>query len=320
MNRFSEPVFTEVIPNAADLRPRSGSLYIGGTSVEERSEHLSAWEDACYDVTFARLERADRTAGTFRIGRRTRTVLLRSVTSVREFLELDDFTSYYLDVTGLPHHVWAPLLRGILNRRQPAFGVYAEPGDYRVSASPTEAAIFDLSERIEGIAPLPGFASFPGATEEDVVFVPLLGFEGPRFTFMLENVQPKRENIVPVVGVPGFRAEYPFYTYMGNRAKLWETRSWQNIRFAAANCPFALYNLLTELSAEQPGRRMVVAAIGTKPHAIGAVLFYLWHPARTELLYDHPVRKAARTSGTSRVCVYNFARLSLVEGKTGAEE
>ena len=52
--------------------------------------------------------------------------------------------------------------------------------------------------------------------------------------------------------------------------------------------------------------------IGTKPHAVGAVLFYLDSPSDVELVYDHPVRKADRTMGTSRVCVYNISLLRTI--------
>ena len=308
-NRISKPVFTSILRDVSELRPRQGSLYITGTSVEERSHHTESWEAACQGVRFAQLVYENMSEMVLSIEGRNRSIRLRSMTSVAKFLETYHYSSIYLDITGLPHRVWAPLLRGIRDRAEAAFCVYVEPGDYQFSATPTETTIFDLSERIEGIAPLPGFASFSSATREDVLFVPLLGFEGARFAFTLENVQPKREDIHPIIGVPGFRPEYPFYTYVGNRLKLLETRAWQNVRFAAANCPFSLYNVLAELSERNQSRRMIVAPIGTKPHALGAILYYLDHSNTTEILYDHPVRKPARTRGTSRVCLYDLSRL-----------
>ena len=54
-------------------------------------------------------------------------------------------------------------------------------------------------------------------------------------------------------------------------------------------------------------RRIVlkVAAIGTKPHSIGAVLQAIAHPERIELVYDHPIRKAGRTEGEYRTLLYH---------------
>ena len=308
MAHFDKPVFTQILQNVAELRPQPHSLYITGTSVEDRSRHTEDWRSSCQDVRFARLDFSDRSKMTFSINQNQEIISSRSTTSVAQFLSTERYSAYYLDITGLPHHVWAPLLKGLMCRPEKVFCIYVEPGDYRLSETPTEATIFDLSEKIEGIEPLPGFASLPAATERDALFVPLLGFEGPRFAYMLENVQPKRTDIMPIIGVPGFRPEYPFYTYVGNRIKLWETRSWENVRFVAANCPFSIYNILSDIFDNSQLQRMIISAIGTKPHALGAVLYYLYHPNTTELLYDHPVRKAERTHGASRVCIYDLSR------------
>ena len=316
MAHFDKPVFTTILQNVTELRPQPRSLYITGTSIEDRSHHTEDWRSLCQDVKFAQLDSSvdssDRSKMTFWINQNQKTILSRSTTSVTQFLSTEQYSAYYLDITGLPHHVWAPLLRGLMHRPEKVFCVYVEPGDYRLSEAPTEATIFDLSEKIEGIKPLPGFASLPAATERDTLFVPLLGFEGARFAYMLEDVQPKRDDIMPIIGVPGFRPEYPFYTYIGNRIKLWETRSWENVRFVAANCPFSLYNLLSDIFDKSIFHRMVIAVIGTKPHALGAVLYYLHYPYRTELLYDHPVRKEQRTYGASRVCIYDLSRFPRV--------
>ena len=162
MSHFDRPVFTELLPNVTQLRPLPGCLYICGTSVEERSEHVVAWEQSCDGVTFARLEEVDGTTVSVSLEGGSREVRLRSRRSVEGLLAEREYSGYYLDVTGLSHHVWAPLFRGLMSRREPLFGVYVEPGDYRHSDSPTEAAIFDLSERIQGIAPVAGFREFSG--------------------------------------------------------------------------------------------------------------------------------------------------------------
>ena len=306
-HRITEPVFTSILDDVSDLRLADRSLYITGVSVEERSRHTASWEATCGDVTFARLVSENASTVVFSVNGEKKKVALRSKKEITEFLESYSFECIYLDITGLPHHVWAPILRGIHSRDELAYCIYVEPGDYQFSASPTESTIFDLSERIQGISPLPGFASFVSQGDRDALFVPLLGFEGTRLAHTLEAVQPRREDIFPVIGVPGFRPEYPFYTYIGNKLKLVESRSWQNVRFAAANCPFALYNLLCELSESNQARRMIIAPIGTKPHALGAILYYFLNARNTEILYDHPGRRKMRTSGTARVCVYDLS-------------
>ena len=135
--------------------------------------------------------------------------------------------------------------------------------------------------------------------------MPLLGFEGARFQYVMDQVQPLGGRTYPVVGVPGFRPEYPFYTYEGNEPPLRTT--WKDVRVATANRPFELYEILDELAAWLGGSVLKVAPIGTKPHAIGAVLQAIAHPDRIELVYDHPVRKAGRTEGEFRTLVYHVS-------------
>ena len=304
---MGEPVFTSVFSDNAQFEPAAGSLYIAGESVEDRSRHSEVWERKGRGVTFASVQEASRSEVRFSVGERVVDLRLRSVRNVETFLKRGSYSAIYLDVTGLEHHVWAPLLRGMASVGKRAFCVYVEPGDYRFSSAPTEVRIFDLSERIEGIGPLPGFLSLREVDNDEALFVPLLGFEGARLTFMTEHVLPKREQVWPVVGVPGFRPEYPFYSFLGNGLPLRENGAWQSVRFASANCPFSLYFVLGRLSEENPGRFMRVAPIGTKPHAVGAVLYYLTHEATTEILYDHPVRDVGRTVGAARTCVYDVS-------------
>ena len=175
----------------------------------------------------------------------------------------------------------------------------------------------DLSERIEGIEPLPGFVSFGRRVVDASVFLPLLGFEGTRLTFMLEQVQPQREEIYPIVGMPGFRPEYLFYTYQGNKVPLIQTKAWQNISFAAANCPFSVYHVIGAIAEGCRGKKIKIGLIGTKPHAVGGVLYHIDHPNDTELLHDFPVRSPDRTTGKSRVCLYDLSLLPVVGAQRG---
>lgn len=306
--RLDEPFFTTVLPDSAWV-PAEDSLYITGDSTESRSSHIASWEGSLSTVEVLRVRHESSALAVASSERGTVELNLRSAAALAELLDNCRRATTYLDITGLPHHVWAPLVRAIRARPEPAFVVYVEPGDYRFSESPTEANLFDLSEKIEGISPLPGFATLTNRSEEDGLFVPLLGFEGARLAFMIEAIQPKRDNIRPVIGVPGFRPEYPFHAYLGNRLQLLDTRAWRDVRFATANCPFSAYHVLAALAAERTAGHLKVAMIGTKPHALGAVLYYLDHPSTTELLYDHPIRKDKRTEGMSRVCLYDLSLL-----------
>jgi hypothetical protein len=208
------PLFTDTYENCSAFVPTPDSVYIFRRSVEPRSRHLDRWSHSPQNVRLWSIESEGRTELELTTHGERTTVSLRSEVQLRQLWTGVKDETVYIDITGLRHHVWAALLRSALRTRVRVAVVYVEPTDYRPSLTPTEGEIYDLSERIEGISPLPGFARLRDAGQR-VCFVPLLGFEGTRLAYLIEQVEPPGEKIVPIVGVPGFRPEYPFTTYLG---------------------------------------------------------------------------------------------------------
>lgn len=304
--RLTRDIITYSATN--EFTPSPQSVYFYGLSPEARSGHVAAWKTRATDVST--YEITDETPDSFRIAASDSIYFLRGSLSLRRiFSELPKGIVVYLDITGLSHSVWAALLQAALLAEANLRVVYVEPNAYSRSAAPVDGQIYDLSLRITGIAPLPGFAVLSTSSSSDFVFVPLLGFEGTRFRHILEQVQPAAGKVIPVIGSPGFKPWYVYETYAGNRAALLEESSWQAVRYAPANCPFSCYFLLNEIAEASPNSAIKVALIGTKPHALGAVLFSLTHSAGTELIYDHPIPRQDRTSGSSRLLVYHVACL-----------
>ncbi|MCX6250568.1 MAG: hypothetical protein NTX61_07445 [Bacteroidetes bacterium] len=231
---------------------------------------------------------------------------LRSSDSMKGFLSPYKSSLIYIDSSGLNNRICAALLKNAYKCfKQLKFKdikiIYAEPATYKVIQFSTEGIFNDLSERIEGIEPLPGFSSIIPYGSKDTFFIALLGFEGGRFKYILENIQPTKGTIYPVIGVPGFRAEYPFVAYWGNRRPLDDKDIWCNIKYAAANSIVDIYTLLAKMLKSSPSGRLKIAPIGTKPHAIGAILFAIKHPLKVELIYDNPKRVKKRTDGVGKI-------------------
>jgi len=300
------PLLVDVHDSPGTFNPENGA-FILGSSVEDRIGHVGEWKNQATRVRFVHVVEQGKSDFTYLIDSEAKQISLRSERQLQEFWSRLAARTFYLDLTGFAHHVWAPLIRSCLMGGYRLMVIYVEPGDYSYNVTPTEGEIFDLSERISGVSPIPGFAALREAREENVCFVPLIGFEGRRFAYVVEQVQPPGGKIVPIVGVPGFRPEYPFHAYLCNRTTLVETRSWKNMRFATANDPFSLYYLLQDIADENRGDLLKIAPIGTKPHALGAVMFAIVNPQNVELVYDHPIRKAKRTRGFSRLLVYHVS-------------
>jgi hypothetical protein len=299
------PLLVDIHDSPETFRPEKDAVFVIGSSVEDRFEHIAEWRSQVPDLRFVQILEYGKNDFEYVVDpNSTLLVSLRSEKQMQEFWSGLGARTFYLDLTGFAHHVWAPLVRSCLMGGYRLIVIYVEPANYSYNVTPTEGEIFDLSERISGISPIPGFAALRETREEGACFVPLIGFEGRRLAYLVEQVQPPGGKIIPVIGVPGFRPEYPFHACLCNRTTLIETRCWKNMRFAAANDPFSLYYLLQEIAEENRGDVLKVAPIGTKPHALGAVLFAITSPKTVELVYDHPIRKAKRTQGFSRLLVY----------------
>ena len=290
---------------ASDFGPESGAGYVYAGGVEERADHVDGWKSR-HDVVTGEVVIQTAASLSIQIQGDVHEAYLRSSTELSRLMGLLP-GEVYLDITGLSHDVWAPLLRAAIAAAKRLWCVYVEPGEYTRTPTPTEGTIYDLSEKITGIAPLPGFATLGDADADRSAFVPLLGFEGTRLIHVDEHVQSPGDSTVPVVGVPGFRAEYPFVSLKGNRKPLVDGEYWANLRYATANCPFDLFFRLRGIMEELQCEYLRVAPIGTKPHGLGAVLFALSAEDRVELIYDHPIRKPGRTTGSARLCLYDVS-------------
>ena len=310
------PLLTRLYDGWDSFELERGSTYIHGTSVEERSIYPTEWERAANDVNFIEFSSFENEADhdfsrcAAKANGVETTLYLRGSEQLRAFISRIESDVIYLDITGLSHHVWAPLVRAALDTPKLLRAVYVEPRNYTFSPTPTEAEIFDLSEAIHGILPLPGFGVLREPEDEELVlFVPFLGFEGHRLAYVIEQVQPQGSNIVPVIGVPGFMPEFPFHTYLGNKNILANGNLHTRIRHAKANSAFDAFYLLQEIAADYPKHALKIAPIGTKPHALGAILFTLRTQRLVEIVYDHPIRKPNRTIGSANILVYEVEHL-----------
>jgi len=134
----------------------------------------------------------------------------------------------------------------------------------------------------------------------------LLGFEGARALNVLNTIDPSPRIVIPIVGVPGYRMEFPTYTLICNRVFFAQTKSEAHIRRAAAYDPYAVARTLDDIRREFPRHYLYVAPVGTRPHALGALMFASAHRDVTEVLFDHPrhtvrSRKGAGASHVFRV-------------------
>lgn len=299
-------IMTDTYTSPIDFAPIDSSIYIYGESDEDRSKHILSWKTSIHHIDF--FEITHQSNSSFKIKEKSEEILLRSDISLASLWKgLVGGINVYIDITGLSHSVWAAILRSAIDNKFNVLAVYVEPAIYSRSDAPIEGQFYDLSEKITAISPLPGFAVLTPYSEQ-TLFIPLLGFEGTRLKFIIEQIQPDNDNIVPVVGLPGFKPWYVFETLRGNKASLIETGAWKSIYYVPGDCPFSCYYLLENVHKKFSDQHIKIAPIGTKPHALAAVMFSLNYP-QIEIVYDHPVRKLGRTDGTSKLHVYHVSSI-----------
>lgn len=306
------PGLTQELRRENFLLPRGSSYLYKCAGAEERALVDATWLEtqASRGVNIVELSAETKESASFRrqSGGQTVELSLFNLAEVQEYLKPLP-QPIYIDITGAAFGTWAVLVRAALSSQLNLKVLYVEPKDYMRADSPVGSLKYNLSERTDGISPLPGFARLARARRADGdILVPLLGFEGDRLARIFEEVQPSDSSTYPVVGLPGFRPEYPFHTIESNIRYLDEQRSMSKMRFARANCPFSLYALLSELASYFPERLIQIAVLGTKPHALGAALFAMSRPHQATLLYDHPIRSQGRTSGSGRLCIYDIEK------------
>lgn len=310
MNRLIErPLYTMEVARHHFTVPDGSTFLYSKSAEEDRALPSPSWFNAVdpgavYRVPLS-VDSSEDMSFHFTSGER-RVVSLYDVEEVRVVLEALE-QPVYLDITGLSHRAWAPLIRATQGSAVDLRVIYLEPMEYLRQTLQDAQRIFDLSEKFEGLRPLPGFARLADEEDEVGLFVPMIGFEGSRLEYLLSQTQANLSNTYPVVGVPGFRPDYAFYALQGNRLSLERDFLHSRIQFAKANCPFDAFHLLREIQDWYSGSFMRVAPIGTKPHALAAVMYSLFNPEKVEIVYDNPVRARNRTEGQSRVLVYGVS-------------
>lgn len=139
-----------------------------------------------------------------------------------------------------------------------------------------------------------------------------LGYEGARLSQALQQAEVLQSwTKHAVFGVPAFESAWEIDAIANNIDHL---SAGDGIKYVAASSAAAAYRLLSELRAnEKEGNPILVAPLGTKPHAIGAALFLIEHNGLDQavLLYDHPECSSKRTLAVRRWHLYDVTDASV---------
>lgn len=239
-----------------------------------------------------------------------RSINVRDLRDLRDLFPRD--CDAVVDISGVGHEFWSGCMVALKSHVSALTYIYTEPYEYQASdieASDLDVfdpSLFELSDRTLGLRALPGFVNLHSSEDQRSVFVPLLGFEGHRAMNVYNEIDPGPATVIPVVGVPGYRLEFPAYTLLCNKEFLETTNTLRQWRKAPASDPFAVKLVLEQIRSEYPKRHMFIAPIGTRPHALGALLYVCEHPEDSEILFDCPIRKSRSRRGRGSTHFYSI--------------
>ena len=298
-------LYTELWDDLDSVRLKANSMYFYARDVESRSGYCAPILQSNNSQTqFIQIKLLEEDM--LWIVDSGSIISLNDQNAVRGFLEARTAKIVYIDVTGMSCRIVAPFLLVGINMGLAMHVIYTEPNAYKIKEFKKDGFNKDLSERVSGINPLPGLAKLVPPKQEPL-FVVLLGFEGGRFTYLSGEVSASK--IRPIIGVPGYRPHYPFVSYLGNKYSILRTKCWRSVQYAEANSIVDAYATLTQIYESNKKTDIIVAPIGTKPHAIAAILFAIKHSERVELVYDNPYRHVLRTEGIGHVLSCNVSKL-----------
>lgn len=216
-----------------------------------------------------------------------------------------------IDFTGMEQPAIFYLLYCLREQKQVSriFGLYTEPLRYKTLPGLLFEEIFDLTEEFVPFKALPGFVR-PYDPDKDQLLLVFMGFEGRRFLKVFEEVNPKQRRTHAVFGFPAYQPGWQYLTLGSNQQALEASRA--VLHRAEANNPFDAYRIAVRVAEIYPRLQIVVAPIGTKPHAIGAAVFATRNQDAI-ITYDFPIKQRVfRTEGAGKSSLYNLTELVLL--------
>lgn len=286
--------------------PNDASVVISGDTRNPRGriETLKKMYDRNERKTVSISEKSiDKIKASYSGNRSFEEINLKNISRIQK--TIPDSKSVWIDVSGLSFNVWGPILKAIKNKWNKVAVIYTEPKRYAAHPKPVTKTQFDLTTEYREVSPPPGLANIRGPKDEGkTIFIPFLGFEGNRVRNLAVSLDPVPSRIIPIVGVPGFKAEYPQFSVFSNMEFLESNNCFDYIRMSRANSPFDANNTLEAVNNEFKDYYFYIAPLGTTPSTLGVLIYFLKNDITSEIMYDNPLSEPGSRSGIGKTHVY----------------
>lgn len=163
---------------------------------------------------------------------------------------------------------------------------YTEPKSYIFAGSLLKS--YHSTSGPLSVMEVPGFPGEEHRTSKKILVV-LLGFDGELSSFITEEVSP--DKTIVINGFPGYFPKFKDISLINNEKLVTEA----DIKYARANNPFEIFNLLASLKCSYENSFLNIAPLGTKPMALGACLFAINNPT-VRVIYPLPEKYESVTT------------------------
>ncbi len=215
---------------------------------------------------------------------------------------------FVLDTTSLGFAEILLLLNCLSNKKNIEIKLYyVEPNEYTIKLNSSIFKYeFDLSQGFSKFKKIPPFSLFiDSSSSQKAKLITLLGFDNDRLSRIIEDDDGARyDEFEHIIALPAFKPSWENISLQRHHQEL---KGFQNLEFSPANNPYETYRVLENIQRNSNGKSIVVAPIGTKPHAIGAIIFLINSKLKGDkvgLIYDFPIKKENRTDGVGNIHEY----------------
>jgi hypothetical protein len=162
--------------------------------------------------------------------------------------------------------------------------IYTQATDYPLDSEKEEVILTEGLDRIESI---PGFMGSTVSMEDALIII--LGFEGKRAVEVFRSVDPEVSYCID--GYPSIQPGWHRTSLEANLRFLKESKAYKHLFFAPAIDPFetkkAIEKIVREIKRNNPNLGVIVAPLGTKMQAFGALL-YSFNDKEIRIVYPFP--------------------------------
>lgn len=204
-----------------------------------------------------------------------------------------------LDMSSLDNVLIMFLTKQLLTKVTPRtfFASYIRPQSYSHQSGDIG---FELSEQVQAIEAVPGFAK---RESENQTLCAFIGFEGIRLNGVLETVH-SLDRLIPIVAFPSGTPHWYNVTMWNSMDVLQSVTTNLSVYKCFSESVFDAVDLLNETITQD--ETVVLAPLGTRPHSMACAIFACQHQA-TRIIYDFVIESDNRAIGISDITIYHLS-------------